>query len=1283
MPAADELRVLARAYTNQLVSVEQISDLLRELGKDDSASLSLLLESLGLLSQEQIAALVESSRFESRQPPTSRAGSLPVSEIGARSTRGMARSSTVRSDPTADTQDFTPAPAGQQQADDWPTLPSEDAPVVVKSLTPEVEARQRYVLLSELGRGGLGRVRLALDQQLGREVAVKDLLPQSLHAAEKIRRFLDEARVTGQLEHPGIVPVYSAGLDAEGNPFYTMKRIGGRTLSQAIREFHRLDPADGSRPQRFSELLTVFVSICRTMAFAHQRGVLHRDLKPQNIIVGDFGEAIVVDWGLAKHFASDTDTTLRAESLGASTNGSQISDDLTAAEDAAHTRAGTIVGTIPYMSPEQALAQPLDARSDVYALGAILFDVLTGSAPFRGERRDVLRRVQRGKVPRPRSVSPQVPRALEAICIRAMARQAEDRYQAALELADDVVRYQAGEPVRAYHEPWYDRSLRWIRRHRTAVLAATASAAVFAMVYGAWAWQARLRRDENARQAAQLASDARAALADRNLEVALQNFEKAQLIVAAEPGLHDQLAELDRERARVAGQVDRERAHTTAHAHVVELRRHYDEALFRAMLANRTGPTSDRSASGDFLADWFDRTGDYKLATAASQSGLKASAALHANSAGAASAAGPRLIELLSTEERAEVTSKVRELRLVAAELTAVDPSMSDDQSRATAALAILADVADEPPLRALHLRRARYHRMLGAAGDADTELRLAESIPPTEPLDYLLLGDESLGAEDHASAARHFAEALRRDPDRFWAQYFLAATQLQSGQPREALTNLSACSFRRPEFAWCYLLRGLAHGELGETALAEEDYQRALELFGPVAPVQDLYALHLNRGITRLGAGRFGPAIEDFDDAHQFDRSRVEALINLAEARRRLSRQVGMLAAAAVPGSLPAVEALAAVNQQSLDLLAMAIQLAPRNPQPLLARGRLRRLQGNLAAAAQDFQRALAGSPHGTRTRAAVFCELGRVQHLQNHFDEALSNYRAAIDERADYADAWYLQALALVDAARPADALVAFERFLKGGAAPAPGAPSLTAIEVLALASRSIAAGPSTQGDDVNANLRVAAFLRERAFARLLTGDFSGGLADAEVVASLVKSRMSELTPADCDRFALLDARRGWLYLLMPAKLKGARAIEAFDRAVRNSASHGDPLTGRAATYIALGQYREAIVDAAQAVESGPPAAGLLYNTASVYAAARPLVERDQQVADRAALSAAWLAESIALLRRAFEQTDPATRTTYWTEFDRDAYFDSIRDSAELKQLRGEFDPRGGKLP
>ncbi|MGD9645475.1 MAG: protein kinase [Pirellulales bacterium] len=1268
MPAADELRILARAYANDLVSVEQISGLLRELGKDDSASLSLLLESLGLLSQEQIAALAESSRLESRPSSSARASSLPVSEIGARTTRGMARSSTMRSDPTADTQDFTPDPAGQARGSDQPTVVGDDersGPAGTASEILEVESRQRFVLMSELGRGGLGRVRLAFDEQIGREVAVKDLLPQSLHASEKIRRFIDEARVTGQLEHPGIVPVYATGLDADGNPFYAMKRIGGRTLSQAIREFHRLSETDAARPQAFSELLTVFVSICRTMGFAHRQQVLHRDLKPQNIIVGDFGEAIVVDWGLAKRFVSPTDSTMHADTdeFLPGQNGSP-EEDANPHADAAHTRAGTIVGTIPYMSPEQALAQPLDARSDVYALGAILFEILTGSAPFRGERREVLRRVQRGQVTSPRSVAPHVPRALAAVCLKAMARQAGDRYQSALELADEIVRYQAGEPVLAYREPWYDRSRRWIKRHRTAALAATASVAVFAAVYGAWVWQDHRRIEGYALQAAQLASEARDAVAREDLATALARFDSAQLILARAPQLKPQLAEIEHEREAVAEQHEREQALASAETIRDDLHRAVDEAQFRTMLAARDAAAAARGVDGRRPAG-----DDFALANQAVEQGLAGNVALWMQSPGTTPP-----IELLTPRERAAVTAKSRELRLIAAELAAIDPAAESDRASAERALKLLADIPLEPPLQVLYARRAKYYKLAGDADAAAEADRLAKAIEPGESLDFFLLGDEALVADDYPKAADYFTQALRLDPERFWAQYFLAATQLQMGQPRDALANLTACISRRSDFAWSYLLRGLANGELGNFAAADEDYARAQVLFGPAAPRQDRYALHLNRGLTRLGAGQFGGAFEDFAAAIEIDAERIEARLNLAEGWHHLARLAARTAQLAGTGY--AFDALFAINAPAIQLMDEAVELAPRDPQPLLVRGRLRREQGNFAGATHDFRQSLGLARRGTLRRAEVLAELGRVQHLQKKHDEALASYQSALDEREDYTDAWYLQALVLIDAGRPAEALEAFDRFLRPGALPAQHGGTLSAAEIVARAGSNMSLASAT-GEDADTVVQLAILLRERALARLLTRDYEGGVTDAEVAIELVSSRWGRLSAADRERFALLEGRLGWSLLLNP-QLAAQRAAAAFDRAILMGAPHGDPLTGRATARLALGQYREAVADAEQAVEIGPPVTGLLYNAASVYAAARPLVERDEAVADRASQSAAWLAESIRLLRRAFEQANEPTRAAFWTELDRDPAFESIRGTAELEQLRTEFDPR-----
>jgi tetratricopeptide (TPR) repeat protein/tRNA A-37 threonylcarbamoyl transferase component Bud32 len=392
-------------------------------------------------------------------------------------------------------------------------------------------AGPRYRQLSRHAQGGLGEVWKAQDEELHREVALKRIRGEYRRDAESRRSFLREAEITAKLEHPGVVPVHGLVQDADGQPCYAMRFIRGTTLQDAIEQFHAADRQPrrepGERSLALRDLLNRFIAVCNTIAYAHSRGVLHRDLKPTNVMLGPYGETLVVDWGLAKPFARE-----EAERAG-------DEDTLIPRTDGgAGTQPGQVKGTPAYMSPEQAAGRwdVVGAASDIYSLGAMLYTMLTGQPPVRGP--DVfamLEQAKRGEVAPPRQVKPGVPKALEAVCLRALAREPEERYARSLDLAADVERWLADEPVSACRDPLTVRLARWGRRHRTAVTAATVLllAALVALSASLMAVNAEKNRTAAAEQ------ETRAALARVTEEQgktaeALDRSQKAERSAAAQ-----------------------------------------------------------------------------------------------------------------------------------------------------------------------------------------------------------------------------------------------------------------------------------------------------------------------------------------------------------------------------------------------------------------------------------------------------------------------------------------------------------------------------------------------------------------------------------------------------------------------------------------------------------------------------------------------------------------------------------------------------------------------------
>jgi eukaryotic-like serine/threonine-protein kinase len=390
---------------------------------------------------------------------------------------------------------------------------------------PSAEPCERFQVLNEYEVGGSGVISLARDLELQRDVALKKIKEQLRDDPEIRRRFVLEAETTGNLEHPGIVPVYGLGYDRDGNPFYAMRFIQGQSFAREIRQFHAANQqsnrAPGERRLELHKLLRRLLDVCNTVSYAHSRGLVHRDLKPDNVMLGPYGETLVLDWGLVK-VVGQADTSRPRGCDGNPAGALSVANG---------TVMGTVVGTVVYMSPEQAQGEveTIGPASDVYSLGAILYYLLTGEEPFAGKQAEVLEKVKRGDFQPPSTGDHRVPRGLAAICEMAMKLQRADRYATVRAMADDIEHWLADEPVSTWREPLPVRARRWMSRHRGAV---TTGAVATLLVLVALITILALQRQSNRRLAARNEQLRQArAHAERHAALALSAIDKFRQVV--------------------------------------------------------------------------------------------------------------------------------------------------------------------------------------------------------------------------------------------------------------------------------------------------------------------------------------------------------------------------------------------------------------------------------------------------------------------------------------------------------------------------------------------------------------------------------------------------------------------------------------------------------------------------------------------------------------------------------------------------------------------------------
>lgn len=769
-----------------------------------------------------------------------------------------------------------------------------------------------FVQKATLGTGGMGVVYEVIDKRLGRTAALKLLHEDKRHMGE---RFLREARITAALDHPAIPPVYELGKTLDGQIYLVMKRIRGRTLQQAIQQYHAYD----QEPSALRTLLEALVKVCEALAFAHSQNIVHRDLKPQNIMVGEFGEVLVLDWGLAKDLSNqepelklDKDSPLKSE-----TN---------------ITQAGSVLGTLGYMAPEQAEGGELDARADVFALGAILTRILTDRVPIEGKTNiNRLNATLKRQICHPLDYDPNVPAELNSIAAQALHPDHLLRTDSALTVLTQVRAYLAGEAVPGHEYSLLAKSLRTISRHPSRLLGATALLVTATLILTMYSQLESLRRKaaidrlkstskisqaqteaRKAREITALLEEARS-LAKRKVKKSLIRLKIEEALLLSEGALSHYLA--CSEICEKAGLKDTQRE-LLQKAH-----KQYPES-YPVMYALHRLDLDAQWAQGVLYSKWF-----RKIIATAEKRGDENEFVLFAK--GQALLSKKKYQEALSCFNKIEDYTKnfvflYNERGVTYKKLGQIDKAVADfrhaidlapefsrpyvnlgqyymDRGQWSKAIELLNKALTlNAELPTAYASRARAYQSLNRHEEALKDFERIISSPRVKAEDYrdrglvyLEMGDieKALADFDKTMAmglkssyvykyrARchgrlknkddclaDFAKSLKMNPEDGDCWAFRGHFQLMFGDNQQAIEDCSEALKYLPCYHYAFFHRGLAHDRLGHKKQAIEDYSQAIKNY------QGLTSALCNRGNLYADLGQLQAAVRDFNEALKYE---------------------------------------------------------------------------------------------------------------------------------------------------------------------------------------------------------------------------------------------------------------------------------------------------------------------------------------------------------------------------------------------------------------------------